>query len=123
VRDEPELIIQLPLGSSVDQHLDAAPPEAVTSGRAVLEHLPAGPGGRLLDPAAGEVVLSVLSPEALAREPGEVQRAIRLAEGHGEPLVVIVQAAEQLRDEELAAVLDAAAETNGVVILRILGGA
>ena len=37
-----------------------------------------------------------------------------------EPLVVVVEAAEQLRQDELAAVLDAAGHTSRAVILRII---
>jgi hypothetical protein len=123
VADYVELIIQLPRGSSVDTHLRESPPASVTSGRAVLEHLSAGRDGRLEPPLAGEIVLSVLSPEALAREPDEVRRAIEGAELAGEPLVVLVEAAEELRDEELDAVLDATSHTGRTVILRIAEGA
>ena len=65
----------------------------------------------------------MLSPEALAREPDEVRRAIEGAELAGEPLVVLVEAAEELRDEELDAVLDATSHTGRTVILRIAEGA
>jgi hypothetical protein len=37
-----------------------------------------------------------------------------------EPLVVVVEAAEELREEELAAVLEAATHTSRAVILRIV---
>jgi hypothetical protein len=67
------------------------------------------------------VVLSVLSPEALSREADQVRQVIKHAAADGEPLVVVVQAAEELREDELAAVLDAAARTRRVVLLRVLG--
>jgi hypothetical protein len=67
--------------------------------------------------------LSVLSPEALSREAEQVARVIKQADAAGEPLVVQVQAAEELRDDELAAILEAAAHTRRVVILRLLGDA
>ena len=123
VTDYVELIIQLPRGSSVDRNMRNDPPASIAGGRVVLEHLAVGEGGRLLPPEAGEIVLSVLSPEALAREPAEVRRAIDKTEATGQPLVVLVQAAEELRDEELDAVLDAAARTDRTVILRIAEGA
>ncbi len=37
-----------------------------------------------------------------------------------EPLVVVVEAAEELRDDELAAVLEAAGHASRPVILRVL---
>jgi hypothetical protein len=76
--------------------------------------------GVLEAPAAGQVVLSVPSPEALEREAGEVRRVIGQAGTGVEPLVVVVEAAEELREEELAAVLDAASHTSRAVILRIM---
>ncbi len=121
--DDVELIIQLPRDSAVDHRLRADPPPSVASGRAVIERLPADAEGRILPPAAGDVVLSVLSPEALAREAEQVMQVIKRAPADGEPLVVLVEAAEELRDDELAAVLEAAGHTRRVVLLRVLGSA
>jgi hypothetical protein len=73
--------------------------------------------------AGGEVVLSVPSPEALAREAAEVRRVIAHAGTGVEPLVLVVEAAEELRDEELAPVLEAAGHTSRAVILRIIRNA
>ncbi len=120
---EVELIVQLPRDSSVDQHLREETPPSVRSGRVVVEHLAAGEDGRLAEPAAaGEIVQSVLSPEALRREPDEVRGVIRRAAGTGGPLIVRVEGAEYLREEELTAILDAAAETQRIVIMRIMEG-
>jgi hypothetical protein len=121
--DDVELIIQVPRASAVDRHLREDPPPSVASGRVVIERLPADAEGRVLPPAAGEVILSVLSPEALAREADQVRQVIKQAAADGEPLVVVVEAAEELRDDELAAVLDSAARTRRVVLLRVLGSA
>ena len=118
--DDVELIIQLPRDGALDRYFRDDPPLSLASGRIVLEHLPADAGGRILPPAGGEVVLSVLSPEAL-RDAEQVEQVIRQAPAAGEPLVVRVQDAEELRDDELAAVLDAAAHTRRVVILQVLG--
>jgi len=63
----------------------------------------------------------VPSPETLSREPEEVRRVIDAAGSGAEPLVVVVEAAEELRDDELAAVLDAADRTSRAVILRVVG--
>jgi hypothetical protein len=118
--DDVELIIQLPRDGAVDRHLREDPPLSLTGGRVVLEHLPADSEGRILPPLVGEVILSVLSPEALSREADQVERLIKQAGAAGEPLVIQVEAAEELRDDELAAILDAAARTKRVVILRVL---
>ena len=121
--DQPLLIIQLPRGGAVDRHLSAQTPRSIAAGDVVVSRGPTDSDGHLEPPAAGEVVLSVPSPEALAREADDVRRVIRGAGTGVEPLVVVVEAAEELRDDELEAVLDAAGRTSRPVILRIMGDA
>ena len=123
MRSEATLIVQLARDGSVDRHLREEPPPSVVSGRVVLDHILAGPGGRLGPPEAGEVVLSVLSPEAFARDPQEVKDAVGGAEESDEPPVILVEAAEELREDELDAVLDAADLAQRVVILRVMADA
>ena len=60
------------------------------------------------------------SPESLRHQAAEVGRVIAHAGTGVEPLVVVVEAAEELREEELTAVLEAAAHTSRAVILRIV---
>jgi pyruvate-formate lyase-activating enzyme len=117
---QPRLIIQLPRGGAVERQLSAQAPDSVASGEVVVEAGPTDAEGNLEAGAAGQVVLSVPSPEALEREAGEVRRVIGLAGTGVEPLVVVVEAAEELRAEELAAVLDAAGHTSRAVILRVV---
>jgi hypothetical protein len=123
MRSEATLIVQLARDGSVDRHLREEPPPSVVSGRVILDHILAGPGGRLGPPEAGEVVLSVLSPEAFARDPQEVKDAVDGAEESDEPPVILVEAAEELREDELDAVLDAADRAQRVVILRVMADA
>jgi hypothetical protein len=117
---EPSLIIQVPHGSAVDRQLSAQAPESVASGEVVVEVGPTGADGHLEPPAAGQVVLSLASPEALEREAGEVRRVIGQAGTGVEPLVVVLEAAEELGEDALAAILDAARRTTRGVILRII---
>ncbi|HEY2287752.1 MAG TPA: hypothetical protein VGH88_18590 [Streptosporangiaceae bacterium] len=119
--DEVKLIIQVPHGSSIDLYLKADPPATLADVRVLVEHLGAGDDGKLLPPEAGEVVLAVPSPEALRREPESVTSAVTSATA-GPPLVILVDGAEELRDDELSTVLDAALQSDGIVILRILEG-
>src|SRR6187200_474607 len=95
---EARLILQIARGGAVERRLREAPPAAVAA-------------GRLEPPSAGDVVLSVPSPETLTREPDEVRRVIDRAGTGVEPLVVVIEAADDLRDDELAVVLDAAEHT------------
>src|SRR4051794_40011042 len=97
------LIIQVPQGGVVERRLRAEPPPSVASGAAVISAGPADAEGRLEPPEAGQVVLSVPSPETLAREPDEVRRVIDGAGTGLEPLVVVVEAAEEVREGEPAA--------------------
>lgn len=118
--DGPALIIQVARGGAVDRQLGLDRPSSVTGGDTVVEAGPADDAGALVPPDHGEVVLSVPSPEALERERDEVRRVIREAGQGVEPLVVLVEAAEEVRDEELAAVIEAAKESPRPVILRII---
>ena len=117
------VIVQVPRGGAVDRYLRTYPPPSVASGRAVVDRVAAEPDGRLGPPEAGEVVMSVLSPEALRSDQREVRDVVlRAAPGSG-PLVIVIEAAEELREDELAAVLDAAARADRAVVLRVMAGA
>lgn len=118
--DQPLLVIELPRGGAVDRQLSAQPLQSVASGEVVVETGPTDSEGVLEASSAGEVVLSVPSPESLRREAAEVRRVIAHAGTGVEPLVVVVEAADELREEELAAVLQAATHTSRAVILRVV---
>jgi hypothetical protein len=119
---EPSIIVQLPRDGALDRQLHAYPPPSLASGQVVLDHVLAGPDGRLEPPEAGEIVMSVPSPEAL-RQPSEIRDVIRQAPARHEPLVIIVEAAEELREEELAVVVDAAERAHRQVIIRVMADA
>jgi hypothetical protein len=99
------------------------PPPSVARNDVVVEAGATDAQGHLEPPDVGEVVLSVPSPEALAREAAEVRRVIAHAGTGIEPLILVVEAAEDLREDELASVLEAAAHTSRPVILRIIRNA
>jgi hypothetical protein len=120
---EADLIVQLPRDGAVDRNFRAGLPPSIASGRVVLDHVAVEAPGRLPPPEASQVVMSVLSPEALISEQQEVHAVIRRAPAGDEPLVIIVQVAEELREDELAVVLAAAARTRRQVILRVMADA
>jgi hypothetical protein len=70
----------------------------VVSGEVVVEAGATDGSGSLEPPDVGEVVLSVASPETLARERDEVGRVITQASTSVESLVVVVDAAEEQRE-------------------------
>jgi hypothetical protein len=118
--DRPTLIVQVARGSAVERQLEPLVPWDVSGGEVVLNVLPADAHGHLEPPAAGQVVLSVPSPEALSREGAEVRRVIARAGTGVEPLVIAVEAAEELREDELAAVVESVGHTSRPVILRVM---
>jgi hypothetical protein len=117
---EPVLIIQVPNGSRVELQLAAAPPDAITQGEVVVEIGPTDPEGALEALGAGEVVLAVPAPEAFRRDPEELHRVLAEAGTGTEPLVVVIEAADELTDADLGLVLDGARRARRPVILRIV---
>ena len=120
--NEPSVIVQVPRDGPVDRELHAYPPPSVASGQVVLDHVRAGADGRLEPPEASEIVMSVPSPEGL-RQPSEVRDVIEQAPDKRRPLMIIVEAAEELREEELAVVVDAAERAHRLVIIRVMADA
>jgi hypothetical protein len=112
----PALIVEVPSGGRLDRRLRSTPPPETA-----VVRLPADAEGRLEAPDAGQVVMSVPSPEALVRESDEVRRVVDEAGTGTEPLVVVVEAAEELRADELAPLLEAAERSRRSVILRVMG--
>lgn len=83
----------------------------------------ADPHGNLEGTDAGEVVLSFPSPASLVREREEVGRVLANAGTGTAPLVVVIEAAEELTDEEITIVFDAAEHADRPVILRVIRNA
>jgi hypothetical protein len=117
---QPSLIVQIPRGGAVNRQLEADALPSMESGRVVVEAGPTDAEGNLEASGAGQVVLSLPSPEALEREAGQVRRVIAHAGTGIEPLIVEVEAAEELRENELDALLDATRHASRTVILRIV---
>jgi len=113
----------VPRNGAVERQLDRRPPPSVTSGKVVVERGPTDAAGNLGPPAGGEIVLSVPSPDALVSQADEARRVITGAGTGVESLVVVIEAAEELREEELATVLEAAGRTSRAVILRVMRNA
>lgn len=117
------MIIQVPRGSAVERQLRQDPPAGLAGDEVVVEVGEVDTEGNLEASSAGEVVLSVPAPESLTREDDEVRRVIGEAGTGTAPLIIVIEAAEQLTDEELAAVLDAVGHASRPVILRVIRNA
>ena len=120
--DPVRVIVELARDGAVDRYLRAEPPPSLASDQVMLDHIEVDPPGDIGPPEVGEVVLSVLSPEGL-RNAQEVRDAVAQTEVTHEPLTIVVQAAEELREDELAVVLDAARRADRQVVLRIMADA
>jgi hypothetical protein len=116
---QPALIIQVPRGSAVERRLNAEPPPAIQGGRVLVQTAATDAEGNL-EELGGEIVMSVLAPEELARQADEVQHILRRAGTGTAPLVVVVEAAEELQDDQVAPVVEAAERAARPVILRII---
>jgi hypothetical protein len=121
VAEDVSVIIQVPAGSLVDRQLREDPPPSVISGRAVSEQVPVDAAGRIVPPEGGNVVLTFLSPESLRREAEQVRREVLEAASDAPP-VVVLQVAEELREDELAVVLQAADLAKRTILLCVLQG-
>lgn len=117
--EQPILIIQVARGSAIERQLQAAPPPAIRGHEVLIQTAATDDEGNL-EELAGEVALSVLAPEELARHADEVQRVVRRAGTGTAPLVIVVEAAEELQDHQVAPVVEAAQHAPRPVILRII---
>jgi hypothetical protein len=117
--DEPTLIVQVPRGSAISRQLREEPPPSLAADDVLVQDGPTDDRGNL-EALAGEVVFSVPGPEELARLGEEVQHAVRQAGTGTAPLVVQVEAAEELLDEQAAPVVAAARRAGRPVILRVV---
>lgn len=117
------VIVQLARDGEVDRQLRADPPPSMASGQVALDHIEGDAYGNIGPPEASEIVMSVPSPEALSRDRQEVQDVVSQTKAGDEPLMIVVEGAEELREDELAVVLDAARRADRLVILRIMADA
>ena len=119
---EAALIVQVPRDGAVDRNWREDLPPSIANGEVIVERLEPEADGSLEPPEAGEVIMSVLSPEAL-REQDEIRDVIDGVAAGEQALVILVEAAEYMREDELAVVLDAANRAHRVVILRVMADA
>jgi hypothetical protein len=110
----------VPRGSAVQRQLREDPPPVARGGDVVVEAGVTDEQGNLEPPLAGEIVLTVPAPEALARQADDVRRVLDEAGTGIEPLVIVVEAAEMFLDEELGPVIAAADRAPRPVILRVI---
>ncbi|MGA2014563.1 MAG: hypothetical protein ABSH51_29095 [Solirubrobacteraceae bacterium] len=114
------LIVQLPRGGALARRLDGRALPGAAAGELVIQSGPTDEAGHLEPPAAGSVVLSLPAPEAIEREADEVRRVIGHAGTGVQPLVIVVEVAEDLSDDQLVVVLAAARRATRSVILRVI---
>jgi hypothetical protein len=119
---EPSLIVRVRQGSRVERQLRDDPPALVQAGSVSLDPVtaPSSGSGVIEPPSPGQVVYALPSPEGLVRERDELRHAISGAPHGPEPLVIVIEAANALREDELEAAVHAADTSSRAVILTIL---
>jgi hypothetical protein len=119
VAEQPTLIIQVPSGSAIERQLRDQRPASLTADDVLVQTGPTDARG-VLEELAGEVVFSVLDPEELGRQATELTRVLDRAGSGTAPLVVVIEAGEELLEEEAAPLVAAARAAPRPVILRIV---
>ena len=114
------LIAQVPAGGEVARQMAAQPPPSVQRGDVVIQHATTDSEGRLEAIEAGQVLLTLPSPEAIEREADKVHRVIAQAGTSVEPIVLVLETGEELTESQLQVVLKAAAHTKRAVIVRVI---
>jgi hypothetical protein len=119
VAEQPTLIIQVPSGSAIERQLRDQRPASLTADDVLVQTGPTDARG-VLEELAGEVVFSVLDPEELGRQATELTRVLDRAGSGTAPLVVVIEAGEELLEEGAAPLVAAARAAPRPVILRIV---
>jgi hypothetical protein len=119
VAEQPVVIIQVPRGSAIERQLRVAPPPAISGHDVLVQTAPTDDEGNL-EELPGEVVLSLPAPAELLRQADEVQRVLRRPGTGAAPLVIVIEAAEELQEDQAALVVEAARHAPRPVILRVV---
>jgi hypothetical protein len=117
--EQPTLLIQVPGGSAIERQLRDRRPPSVSTDDVVVQTGPTDARGAL-EEMAGEIVLALPAPEELGRHAAELRHVLDQAGPGTAPLVVVVQAGEELLEEEAAPLVEAARSARRPVILRII---
>jgi hypothetical protein len=119
VAAEASLIVQVPRGSAIERQLRDDRPLSLSADDVIVETGRTDDHGNL-EELAGDVVLALPAPEELRRQATELTRVLDEAGPGSAPLVVVIEAGEELRDEEVAPLIEAARRAGRPVILRIM---
>lgn len=117
--ETPALIIQVPAGSALERQLHDRLPASLRADDVVVQTGPTDERG-VLEEMAGEVVLALAAPEELERQAAEVKHVLGRAGSGQSPLVVVIEAGEELREEQAASIVAAARAAPRSVILRVI---
>ncbi len=110
------LIVQVPEGGRLERQLRDG---ALAADTVLAPVRPVSPG-RIDPPDAAKAVFSTASPEGLVREREELARAVAAERSGARPVAILVEGAEELREDQLAAAREAADHAHGDVILVLL---
>ena len=117
--EQPTLIIQVPSGSAIERQLKGRPPASLIGDDVLVQTGPTDERG-VLEEMAGDVVLALPAPQELGRHTADLRRVLDQAGPGTAPLVVVIQAGEELLEEEAAPLVGAARAARRPVILRVI---
>jgi hypothetical protein len=117
--DDPTLIVQVPRGSAIERQLSEHRPASLNADDVLVQTGPTD-GQGVLEAMAGEAVLTVPAPGELGRHAEELRRVLVRAGSGTAPLVVIIQAGEELLEEDAAPLAAAARRAPRTVIARVI---
>jgi hypothetical protein len=119
---EPSLIVRVRQDSRIEHQLRDDPPTLAQGDSVSLDPVapPISGSATIEPPTPGQVVYALPSPESLVRERQELHSAISGAPHGNAPLVIVIEAGNELRDDELEAAVDAADTTSRPVIPTVL---
>ena len=116
------VVVLVPSGSRPHHALRDDPPPSVAGGAVVVSPVtPVGTTSRIEPPDSGHVVFSLPSPDVLLRDADDVRRAVDLAPHGPGPVVVVLEAADELREEHLALLVEAGARAPSPLVVALLG--
>jgi hypothetical protein len=117
--EAPTLLIQVPRGSAIERQLHDRRPASLSADDVVVQTGPTD-GSGVLEGMAGAVVLALPAPEELGRHAAELGHVLDQAGPGTAPLVVVIEAGEELLEEQAAPLVGAARAARRPVILRVI---
>jgi hypothetical protein len=123
----PYVVIRVYDGGRIAKQLREDPPSAIKEGQVAVEPVRDeddndGSAGQVVPPGTGGGAFVIRTLDALMAQRIEVREKVADAGGRGEPFHITVESADEIRNEHVEMLLEAAENVGQVVIIRVLDG-